>query len=402
MANERIKLRVNLRLKVSRSRRLDENLSPVAPISQVAIEANQDAVEWETSMINRTRFVTLAAPVMACAAVIIMVAGTASASAPRARRARAVQDTSTMTAISVNGQKMTMAQYEAALDQDVRQALGRYGSFGIDPRSPELRQIRTRVEPHTRERLINWLALKDAATRAHVRIPNDSVTQAWSQVTSRFDDDSELQSALRDAGKTREQLMNDLRENLTIDRFLQGRLGVIEVTETEVRAFFEENKERYAQPEVVRARHILIRDTDALARIRAIKARLDRGADFAEEARQHSQDGSGQNGGDLGFFQRGRMVPSFETAAFLCPVGQVTAPVQTQFGWHLIKVEEHRAAQTALYEERREDASRRALETKRQEKIKVFIEGLRRRATVRVNLPALPAVSATEESIPLP
>lgn len=84
----------------------------------------------------------------------------------------------------------------------------------------------------------------------------------------------------------------------------------------------------------VRASHILIESEDkALGLLDIIK----KGADFAQLAKQFSKCPSGQNGGDLGLFGKGQMVPVFETAAFTSSVGQVVGPVKTQFGYHLIK-----------------------------------------------------------------
>lgn len=85
----------------------------------------------------------------------------------------------------------------------------------------------------------------------------------------------------------------------------------------------------------VRAAHILV-DTEEEANM--IKSRIDNGEGFTTMAKRYSKCPSGQNGGDLGYFERGQMVPEFENVAFKLPVGKVSEPVKTQFGWHLIKV----------------------------------------------------------------
>lgn len=122
------------------------------------------------------------------------------------------------------------------------------------------------------------------------------------------------------------------------------------VSPEEIAAYYEKNKESYARPERVRARHILIlvdreapKETDAEARAKIDEAaeQIRKGKDFSEVAMAVSQDGSASDGGDLGWFTRGRMVPEFEQAAFALQPGQVSDPVRTDFGWHLIKLEEH-------------------------------------------------------------
>lgn len=85
----------------------------------------------------------------------------------------------------------------------------------------------------------------------------------------------------------------------------------------------------------VRASHILVSTREEA---NMIKSKIDNGASFESMAKKYSKCPSGQDGGDLGYFERGQMVKEFEDAAFLLPVGKVSDPVKTQFGWHLIKV----------------------------------------------------------------
>ncbi|MEM1378933.1 MAG: peptidylprolyl isomerase [Pseudomonadota bacterium] len=137
------------------------------------------------------------------------------------------------------------------------------------------------------------------------------------------------------------------------DRALHNSLFNAEVvgnvTEEEVRAAYDEEiAGRPAQNEI-NARHILV-ETEEEAR--AVIAELDGGADFATLAAEKSTGPSGPNGGDLGYFTRGRMVPEFEQAAFDLTVGEYTKePVQTQFGFHVIKVEDARPVQPPAFEQ---------------------------------------------------
>jgi len=92
-------------------------------------------------------------------------------------------------------------------------------------------------------------------------------------------------------------------------------------------------------PTEVRASHILVPTRDACV---DLKSQIAKGSSFADLAKQHSSCPSGKKGGDLGFFGRGRMVPEFDKAAFALPVNQVSEPIQTQFGWHLLVVTDQR------------------------------------------------------------
>lgn len=98
----------------------------------------------------------------------------------------------------------------------------------------------------------------------------------------------------------------------------------------------------------VRARHILVKTEDEAKKL---AKDIEGGADFAELAKKHSQDEGGEGGGDLGYFTAGQMVKPFEEAAFATEKGKVSAPVQTKYGWHLIKVEDKRDRKPPAFEE---------------------------------------------------
>src|SRR5690348_6437665 len=143
------------------------------------------------------------------------------------------------------------------------------------------------------------------------------------------------------------------------------------VSEEEARKYFEEHK---ADFEEVRARHILIRatgspvpldpgkkdlsDAEALAKAQELRKKIMDGADFAKVAEEESDDGSKTAVGDLNFFHRGQLVPPFEKAAFALKVGEVSEPVRTPFGYHLIKVEAHKEPN---FEEARPEIEKRLL-----------------------------------------
>lgn len=124
-----------------------------------------------------------------------------------------------------------------------------------------------------------------------------------------------------------------------------------EVTDEEAKAYYEANTDEFKQPAQAKARHILIKvDQNAQADevektrkdILGIRARVLKGESFADLAREHSQGPSSVKGGDLGWFPRGAMVGPFDEAAFTLPLNTVSAPVRTQFGWHLVLVEERK------------------------------------------------------------
>ncbi|MEC9398116.1 MAG: peptidylprolyl isomerase, partial [Myxococcota bacterium] len=143
--------------------------------------------------------------------------------------------------------------------------------------------------------------------------------------------------------------------------------------EEEIARYYDENAYRYEQEEQVSARHILFKlDSEAspdeieAARKRAEEVMLlakQPDADFGELAKQYSEGPSAPKGGDLGYFPAKRMVEPFSKAAFALQIGEVSEPVKTQFGWHLIKVEGKKPARTVPFEEVK-DQIREQLEAK--------------------------------------
>jgi peptidyl-prolyl cis-trans isomerase D len=161
------------------------------------------------------------------------------------------------------------------------------------------------------------------------------------------------------------------------------------VPEEQLRAEYEKNKESFKSGEAVRAQHILIRteagaspeeEAAAKARADALYEQIRGGADFGKLASENSGDpGSAARGGDLGFFERGQMVPEFENAAFSLSVGEVSQPVKSDFGYHIIKLSEKRPAGFQAFEEVRPALERQLTEGRVQEQARDRIAQARAR-----------------------
>ncbi len=151
--------------------------------------------------------------------------------------------------------------------------------------------------------------------------------------------------------EVRERVMR--AENQIISQIYVVRRIEAEVTDDKVRAEYDKFVQDNPPQKEVRARHILVAEEE---QAKNLIVELDGGADFAALASEHSTGPSGAQGGDLGFFGEGQMVPEFSDAAFSMEAGQHSKePVQTQFGWHVIKVEETRLAEQPTFEEMEEE-----------------------------------------------
>ncbi|WP_272701554.1 SurA N-terminal domain-containing protein [Desulfovibrio sp. Fe33] len=155
------------------------------------------------------------------------------------------------------------------------------------------------------------------------------------------------------------------------------------VSDDEIKAYFEANKDSMQEPEQIHARHILVavKSSDSDADKEKAKARIDKiyeeakaGADFAQLAKDNSDGPSASNGGDLGWFGKGSMVPDFEEAAFALDKGGVSKPVQTRFGWHVIKVEDKKEGTTKTLEEATDEIKTRLAQEKGSDKVNEMLD----------------------------
>lgn len=152
-------------------------------------------------------------------------------------------------------------------------------------------------------------------------------------------------SALEYYGISEESFREDAKLNLLVR---QIALEQINPTDEDVRAYFEEHRYLFDQAEEIEARHILVESEELINEIAALLAA---GDDFAALAAVHSLDQSNKdNGGNLGFFSRGMMVEEFEEVAFALEVGEISDPVQTSFGYHLIEVLDRKEAEEADFD----------------------------------------------------
>ena len=162
-------------------------------------------------------------------------------------------------------------------------------------------------------------------------------------------DDEKLKTALAGQGLTFESYRAQIREELERDQLVGREIrGKVSVTPEEVERYYQAHLSEYSTPERVQVAHIVFRlESDAPAdKVAAITARaqdlyqrIKKGADFAEMAKQYSEDPSGQNGGDLGWFKPGELLDSLEQAAARLKVGEVSEPVRSKVGLHLLKLE---------------------------------------------------------------
>jgi peptidyl-prolyl cis-trans isomerase C len=205
--------------------------------------------------------------------------------------------------------------------------------------------------------------------------------------------------------------MEDIMNAVLAHEFLQREIeGKVKITDDEIETYYKGHKEEFTNPESAKARHILLKVPEganeeawkeAESKAKDIKQKLENGEDFAELAKKYSDDpGSKNKGGDLGFFTKGRMVPEFESAAFSLKPGELSDPVKTNFGYHLIEVQEKKAASTKTLAEVQAQ-TRQTLETEKQQQLQdALIEKLKAKYPVKVNRDLLAEDKPQESTAP--
>jgi peptidyl-prolyl cis-trans isomerase C len=214
----------------------------------------------------------------------------------------------------------------------------------------------------------------------------------------------QFKKKLAEYGESFDQIKEEVREGLARNKFMEGLwAGKINVTEEDARKYYQDNPKQFETPEQVRASHILIKPvladpnvdpnadpneakavakSVAKAKAEDLLKQIKDGADFAELAKANSDCPSAPKGGDLGFFPRGETTESFEKAAFGLQVGQISDVVETEYGYHIIKVTDHKDASKTSFEEAKDDIIKQLTQKKQSELAEKYIESLKAEANI--------------------
>ena len=233
----------------------------------------------------------------------------------------------------------------------------------------------------TLQQMVQEALIEQYAKNNNINVTDADITAREDQLKANFPNGS-WGDMLKARGLTEADVHNALREQIILDKAVGGS---VKVSDAQISAYFAKNHAAFDKPAQVEARHILVPD---LATANKIEAQLKAGAKFSALAKQYSMDpGSKDKGGELGWFRRGQMVPAFDQAAFSLPVGKISAPVKSPFGYHIIQVEKRQPGVKATLANTHDRIADLLRQQQEAPLIQPFLAGLQEKATITVNDP---------------
>lgn len=229
--------------------------------------------------------------------------------------------------------------------------------------------------------LITKSLIEQEVKKEKVSVSDKEVDEEVKTLIEAYGGEEAFNAQLQQAGLTKEDLEVDVKTNLQIEKLLEP---TIKITDKEMQTFFDENKETFVKAKQVKASHILVEDE---ATAKEVKKKIDDGGDFAELVKEYSTDpGTVEAGGDLGFFGEGSMVPEFEAAAFSMEVDEISEPVKTTHGYHIIKVTDKQEAVEANFDDSKEQIKDQLFQQKFQTEYPKWLEKKKEEYKVKNNL----------------
>ncbi len=289
-------------------------------------------------------------------------------------------------AAKVNGEAILVDDLNSRISAVQKEYEKQGMKFDTDQGKEALKQVKSEIL----EGMIGGKIVGQEVANLKLNVDDPKVVEQLNNLKKSIGDDAKFQDWLKQQAMTEPEVKSylALSEKVTSD---------VKLTDAEIKAFFDKYIDQYGgQPEQVRARHILVKTEDEA---KAIIAQLQPGAKganveaFAALAKEKSTEPAAkESGGDLGYFSKGKMVPDFEKAAFAQKVGTISQnPVKTEFGYHVILVEDHKQAVTPDFTKVKAEVEKDALGNAKGEKFEKYYNDLHQKAKIEYGTGFKPA-----------
>ena len=288
-------------------------------------------------------------------------------------------------AATVNGTVISQSACNQEMDRIFQQSV-RQG-MAMDP--DQIAQLK----PKVLDNLIGRELIRQESAKRKIQTDEAMLNEQMDKIKKQFPSETEYQSALQKMNLTETEIKTRIREDLQIKQFIDQQIAAkVVVPETAVRAYYDSHPDAFKQPESIRASHILIKvepgaspvqKDEARKQIEQVREKVQKGEDFGALAKKHSQGPSSTREGDLGYFKRGQMVEPFDTAAFALETGAVSDIVETQFGYHLIKMVDKKPETIVAFDQARSHIESYLRQTALQKELAQYVETLKKTAVIQ-------------------
>lgn len=242
------------------------------------------------------------------------------------------------------------------------------------------------------QNLVMSMLIDQYAQQHNITVTQPEIDKVENQYKAQYPGD-QWNELLKARGLTEKDVQDLIRRQLIVDKAVGGNVAI---SEKQIKDYFDKNHAQFDQPAEARARHILVPD---LKTAQKVEADLKSGKDFAAEAKQYSTDpGSRDKGGELGWFRKGAMVPSFDQYAFSAPIGKISPPIKSAFGYHIIEVEGRKPAHKATLASTHDQIQQMLRQQQEAPLLQPFYQQLEQNAKIDINDPRFAGLFPT----PLP
>ncbi|MBU5668260.1 peptidylprolyl isomerase [Peptoniphilus sp. MSJ-1] len=275
-------------------------------------------------------------------------------------------------AAEVNGVEIPIESFYKSYSASANQLVAQYGEDYLAEKEPTTQKTYKQLLGENALRDLTQIEMvKQDAEKSKITVSDEEVNKQLEAIKAQLGGQEAFNAFLKDNGLEEEFVVNNLKNQMLLSKYVETKQKELEPTEDEVKKYYEDNKDKFY---TAKASHILV---DNLKEANVIRKEIQKGGDFAEIAKEKSKDtGSAQNGGSLGEFKNGQMVPQFDEAIQKMKVGEISEPIQSQFGYHVIKLEEKKPAEF--------DAVKDQIKaTLQQEKFQKYMEDLTKKSKTK-------------------
>jgi len=284
-------------------------------------------------------------------------------------------------AILVNGEEVG----DALIQQELQMLRERYAQ---EMSQQEMDEQQAKIESDARENAVERVLLMQKARQEIAEVRAEEIEARFMALKGRHDGDEEFAKRFELSAEDEVKIRADIEDGVRLEKYFDELCkDAVRPGEVDSQAYYDEHREEFLVPEMVRAAHIVQHpSTDCpvekvYADLLNVRERLIAGEDFDVLARENSHCNDG--GYDLGYFARGQMVPSFEDIAFVTPVGEYSDVFQSEFGYHILKVLDHKEETYREYKEVRYDIESMLFDARKNEAIGAMADELRSSAEIK-------------------